>query len=1131
MSSIFLKRTLSLCLFAACVMAFILMLSSQASAECSGTCPPPVTGDWLIGTNTVLANETIVMDGDVTVQSLQSLTLKNVTITMDQPSISYIWVKANANLQMLDSEVLVGQNVYFVRVEGFANIDNSLIQGANSTVFTITTDPASRINGTTFKDSVNEGLSIGASITVANSTFQANGKNGFRVTEGSPIIENCLVKENGNYGVYVSDGAPIIENSTITENGDDGIFVVWGSPTISNSLITENGDNGVVSTSGSPSVIGNTVSSNSGVGIYSSGGNPFVEGNTISDNLNYGLYFISSTPTISGNTISGNADKGIVIMDTQQALLENNDVSDFERGIQLQNATAVLRNCTIGSATSIYDILLFEGSSLHAINTTFESYNVYYHEAASELRVSWFLDVDCLDDSGSSVAAWLNITDVGGVFSYSKYLDSGSADMITLTEYLETSLARSDLNPYTLETTGAGLTVVASHSLQTSENITIPMWNTPPTSPQLLAPMEHALIVSLAPEFQWTAATDPNQWDSVASYTLEYTTDPAFLTGIKTIEGITSTTQSAILQDSQTYYWWVNAVDTHGAEGAFSTANSFDIEVGQGTNLDPPTIRDTLPTSLAIASGIPYTLDLAPHLEDDEGIENLFISVDKTWISVLDQTLTFLSVTERIETATITVTDGLSAVQASINVTVSSNIPPVLNATRWSGLNLTFDEDTSYTLDLRDYFTDVDGSLSFSFAKVGGSNITADNPGGNFVYIFTAKEDWSGTETVTFRVFDSGGGFTEGTLTLFIDEVNDEPLLTRSLPSLTIQEGVAWALDLDDYFEDVDGPVMIFICSNSLITIDPVTHIAQWSPTYDTDKLTGVTFSLSDGVGTPAISNSIDITVSRPSNIFFNPLIWMVLIGSIVGEVGAVLLYRKLKYAYSIGEVFLLDKYGMLMLHIPINTEIVVDEDIMGAMLTAVQQFVADSLGKAGDDSEGDHLGKLEYGDLQICMEAGEYVTIASIISGHAATSLYNKMEKAIQQIELGNELLLEDWGGLTENVAYAENIVRDVLLDKQERKASDKAKLAKKKTRHSEIQSSKGNTQGNSQRNTSAQTETADAVPQQPPVPSDSEGDAGEIPSPDPYSPPPPPSSPEDECYQPPPPDDDGYLPPPPPE
>jgi hypothetical protein len=170
--------------------------------------------------------------------------------------------------------------------------------------------------------------------------------------------------------------------------------------------------------------------------------------------------------------------------------------------------------------------------------------------------------------------------------------------------------------------------------------------------------------------------------------------------------------------------------------------------------------------------------------------------------------------------------------------------------------------------------------------------------------------------------------------------------------------------------------------------------------------------------------------------------------------------YRAMKYRFKIEEIFLIYNTGVLISYSSMQKkEGLGDEEIVGGMLTAVQNYVTHSLeesmkeesvafhdalqqyfkvaqkesGKekkqmgqmlsAVDDfvkdsfvAEGEQvdegLDKLEYGDMQILIERGNYVFLAVVISGYEQDYLRKEMRRVIERIETRYADVISKWDG-----------------------------------------------------------------------------------------------------------------------
>ncbi len=229
------------------------------------------------------------------------------------------------------------------------------ISGGNAVrIFTISTGDTTSISGITFTQAVTGAISNGGTLTVTNSTFNANTNSSGGAITGSSVsltVANCTFTNNTNTapGVNGTGGAAIfsnaeptvITNSTFTNNttmsgGPGGaVYTSDGMMTINDSTFTGNtttstGQNsfgGAIAVQGdgrltvNNSVLTGNSTTRTGGAIYyqpnSGGGSLTINNSTISNNIansdsdatgDGGGLFLTGTGsvTITGSTISGN---------------------------------------------------------------------------------------------------------------------------------------------------------------------------------------------------------------------------------------------------------------------------------------------------------------------------------------------------------------------------------------------------------------------------------------------------------------------------------------------------------------------------------------------------------------------------------------------------------------------------------------------------------------------------------------------------------------------------------------------------------------------------------------------------------------------------------------------------------
>ncbi len=196
------------------------------------------------------------------------------------------------------------------------------------------------------------------------------------------------------------------------------------------------------------------------------------------------------------------------------------------------------------------------------------------------------------------------------------------------------------------------------------------------------------------------------------------------------------------------------------------------------------------------------------------------------------------------------------------NVLVS--ITPVNDPPRFvnhppTELYVTF--DTEYTFDYTYYIDDVDNTLDeLSLFSDGGSNVWFESHEAHFNY--SGKSSYF--KIVEIRVQDTGGASSG--LSIVVKVTRDiPPSLNASLPDLVITEGIMnyFAFDLDDYFYDLDGQVLIYTTGFENIPapfINTTTHRVYFSAPGEWSGVTEGTFTATDPEGALK-SDTITVTV------------------------------------------------------------------------------------------------------------------------------------------------------------------------------------------------------------------------------------------------------------------------------
>ncbi|MEW5759712.1 MAG: hypothetical protein AB1779_02980 [Candidatus Thermoplasmatota archaeon] len=163
-----------------------------------------------------------------------------------------------------------------------------------------------------------------------------------------------------------------------------------------------------------------------------------------------------------------------------------------------------------------------------------------------------------------------------------------------------------------------------------------------------------------------------------------------------------------------------------------------------------------------------------------------------------------------------------------------------------------------------------------------------------------------------------------------------------------------------------------------------------------------------------------------PSSLFSMSYFYLSLGFGLVGAIHKKRISLEPSGHYSIEQIFLLYKSGSLIYHKGKSGK-EVDKDILGGMLTAVQNFVKDSFLRMTE--KRDELKRLQYGKLEIHTEQGMYVILAVVIEGKGTEKLHEIMASAIQRIESRYKTLLEHWDGDRSGFQDIDDYLEELML------------------------------------------------------------------------------------------------------
>ncbi|WP_210188456.1 Ig-like domain-containing protein [Methylobacterium sp. 174MFSha1.1] len=216
----------------------------------------------------------------------------------------------------------------------------------------------------------------------------------------------------------------------------------------------------------------------------------------------------------------------------------------------------------------------------------------------------------------------------------------------------------------------------------------------------------------------------------------------------------------------------------------------------------------------------PQGLVLAPFFDDAEGDTLAFtatglppgLAIDPVTGSVTGTIARDASqggpAGDGVYTVTVTASDGASTTATSFAFTVTNPAPVGVNDA------VTIPEDTSVDIDVVGNDVDPDGDALFvdpAFAPVAANGTVAINPDGTLRY--TPNVDYSGVDTVVYRVSDGQGGLSTAIVNVSVNAVNDAPVATAPIADAVRNDGDTLTIDVSGDFRDPEGERLTFFAT------------------------------------------------------------------------------------------------------------------------------------------------------------------------------------------------------------------------------------------------------------------------------------------------------------------------------
>jgi hypothetical protein len=465
-----------------------------------------------------------------------------------------------------------------------------------------------------------------------------------------------------------------------------------------------------------------------------------------------------------------------------------------------------------------------------------------------------------------------------------------------------------------------------------------------------------------------------------------------------------------------------------------------------------------------------YDFDLLPYVQDvDNDPSELILTTDdaahasRSPLYPLGLRLTYPEYNEeRTIWLTLTIDDTHSKNSTRVRVRISNNFPPLLRNPPPE--SIVIDENGSYMnafdllsawdrdwaggdydwTNLRYEFYSIEGHSEYelrsevwvdTIADVGNISFTLSDTG--WVDFILVDPNWntftkSGSVPlqVILRVKDLTGAFTEYRIIVQVLPENDSPDISP-IPDIIITEGVL-GIKLTQYIRDVDNDfASLTIWVERVVGQAGVTNAQVFGELLYLDyrgtpsHVEQLRLWVTDGEH--IVSTDFTVTVKAPViEEDESPLLLLIIVMAVTG--GVALYFSRYIWGRfeppSVQDVFLVYGDGVIIRHLSKRGTLGMDEDLAIAMLTAIQEFVQQSMRSA-------QLKSMTAGENNILIERDRKRNfyIAVIHTGMVSDELRRAVNKSTRAIQDRFADVLEHWDGNIAKFDGAEEILNDILI------------------------------------------------------------------------------------------------------
>ena len=113
--------------------------------------------------------------------------------------------------------------------------------------------------------------------------------------------------------------------------------------------------------------------------------------------------------------------------------------------------------------------------------------------------------------------------------------------------------------------------------------------------------------------------------------------------------------------------------------------------------------------------------------------------------------------------------------------------------------------------------------------------------------------------------------------------------------------------------------------------------------------------------------------------------------------------------SFRVQQLFLIYNDGRLISHVTSGSRDSVDREMFSSMLTAIQEYMAESVHSGG---EGDHLESLKMGDFNLHLQTSELLFIVAVVDGKAPQNFHKELKDFADDLFEQYQETLTQWDG-----------------------------------------------------------------------------------------------------------------------